>query len=145
MPLTMIGVCSFFVPLAVVISGCMTFGNPQVRAAIEASNLPMKGDTKERVRTLLGEPSEILDTGEGFEQWYFAYGELQFQPGVVIPGATASDSQIWKVFVVFDRNDRVIMVHRKRIDSTTASGLMPVFPPETIQTEYPLPTPTTAP
>jgi hypothetical protein len=113
--------------MVILIAGCATVGQSRVRTAIETGVLPVRGDTKEKVQSLLGAPIQFSRTADGLEQWYFAYSASSVSPGwfipIIGPFVAPVEARAWKVFIVFDEDGRVLTVDKTITDvRATAFG-----------------------
>ena len=74
--------------VALVLSGCASSGNPQLREEAVVSQIKIGESTKEDVRRLLGEPNVMSKTvinGRSMEAWAYGYSATQTNPLLFVP------------------------------------------------------------
>ena len=74
--------------MMLVLSGCASSGNPQLREEAVVSQIKIGESTKEDVHRLLGEPNVMSKTvinGRAMEVWGYAYSATQTNPLVFVP------------------------------------------------------------
>lgn len=66
-------------------AGCASWGNEQIRDQSVISQIQPGTTTKEEIRTLIGEPTEITFSDNGDETWKYVLSKTQMRASSFIP------------------------------------------------------------
>jgi outer membrane protein assembly factor BamE (lipoprotein component of BamABCDE complex) len=71
--------------VVLVVAGCASWGNEQIRDQSVISQIQPGTTTKEEIRTLIGEPTEITFSDNGDETWKYVLSKTQMRASSFIP------------------------------------------------------------
>ena len=100
--------------LSVSVASCTSmsgYGTTAVKAEAIVSAIEPGVSTKDDVKSLLGEPSEMLPAEGGGESWHYVYVELESTSYLVVQ---SGHSRVLSLAVVFDEGGIVREVRRGR-------------------------------
>lgn len=101
--------------------GCSSVGNKKIKDKEFISKNVKKGNTKNEVRSALGEPTNVDFLENGNEKWTYIRSETDIRATSFIPiismFAGGYDSNVDKLYILFDEDEKVL-----RVTTTSIKG-----------------------